>query len=152
MVKRILILACSLLLVSTAAFAADEAPLKIVKAQKVARSATGTGLQGTISVGTLPAPLAQLSCKDLAVHVGILHSTSAALTSFASSQATGTIASGQCAYSLPAMPAGGPFDVVIVPASAPATCKLGASNSFGKVTLTRGAMSTLDVQLTPVCE
>jgi hypothetical protein len=94
-----------------------------------------------------------LTCNDLSVHVGILHAGAPALTSFASSRATGTISSGQCSFHLNSrLPAGGPFDVVIIQKQAQGVCKLSESRSFGQVTLTRGVVSELNVQLTPVCE
>ena len=140
------------LLVAGAVFGAD-AQVKIVKPHKAARAAKGTGVQGTITVGALPAQLQGLTCNDLSVHVGTLHSGGTAMTSLASSRAAGTISSGQCSFHVNnRLPAGGPFDVVIVREQAPDTCKLSDSPSFGQVTLTRGVVSELNVQLTPVCE
>lgn len=147
---RILIVTGLMLLVATAAFAADEAPFKIVKNNAV-RAAKGTGLQGTISVAALPAELQQLTCKDLAVHVGVLHASSAALTSFASSAATGDISTGQCSFNVPGLPAGGPFDVIVVAESVKNGCKLGDGVSVGKMTFTRGQMGVLEVKLIPSC-
>lgn len=141
------------LLVAGAVFGADDSSLKIVKPHRPARAAKGTGVQGTITVGALPTQLQQLTCNDLSVHVGILHVGERALTSIASSRATGTISSGQCSFHVNGrLPAGGPFDVVIVRDQAQGACKLSDSPSFGKVTLTRGVVSELNVQLTPVCE
>ena len=150
--KHTLTIAAMLMLVTGAVFAED-AQVKIVKPQKAPRAAKGTGVQGTITVGTLPTQFQQLTCNDLSVHVGILHAGAPALTSLASSPATGTISSGQCSFHVNGrLPAGGPFDVVIVAEKAPGACKLSGSRSFGQVTLTRGVMSVLDVQLTPVCD
>ena len=151
--KLRLTLSLAVLLVAGAAFGADDAQLKIVKPQKAPRAAKGTGVQGTITVGVLPTQLQQLKCSDLTVHVGMLHSGGTALTSLSSSQATGTISSGQCSFHVnSSLPAGGPFDVVIVREQAQGACKLSDGISFGQVTLTRGAVSELNVQLTPVCE
>jgi hypothetical protein len=151
MFKRTLVLTTIVLLVAGVA-AADDTQIKIIKAQKTGRAAAGTGLQGTIAVGQLPAQLQQLTCKDLSVHVGILHAGAAALTSFASAQATGDIASGQCAYTVSGLPAGGPFEVVVVGGAAQGACRLSGSPSFGQVTFTRGTMAAFDVQLAPVCD
>ena len=141
------------LLVAGAVFGADDASIKIVKPQRAPRAAKGTGVQGTITVGALPTQLQQLTCNDLSVHVGILHAGAPALTSLASSRATGSISSGQCSFHLNSrLPAGGPFDVVIIRKQAQGVCKLSESRSFGQVTLTRGVVSELNVQLTPVCE
>jgi len=141
------------LLVAGAVFGADDAPVKIVKPFRPPRAAKGTGVQGTITVGALPTQLQQLTCNDLSVHVGILHAGARALTSLASSRATGTISSEQCSFHVNGrLPAGGPFDVVIVREQAQDACELSDSRSFGKVTLTRGVVSELNVQLTPVCE
>ena len=140
-------------LVAGTVFGADDAQVKIVKPYKAPRAAKGTGLQGTITVGALPTQLQQLTCNDLSVHVGILHVGAATLTSFASSPATGTISSGQCSFHVNSrLPAGGPFDVVIVQEPSQGVCRLSDSRSFGQVTLTRGVVSELNVQLTPVCE
>lgn len=141
------------LLVAGAVFGADDAPIKIVKMQKAPRAAKGTGVQGTITVGALPTQLQELTCNDLSVHVGILHAGAQTLSSLASSRATGTISSGQCSFHVNSrLPAGGPFDVVIVREQAQGTCKLSDNRSFGQVTLTRGVVSELNMQLTPVCE
>ena len=141
----------AMLLVAGAALA-DDAQVRIVKPLKAPRAAKGTGVQGTITVGTLPAELQQLTCNDLTVHVGILHSGAEAVTSLASSRATGTISSGQCSFHVNGrLPAGGPFDVVIVREEAKDGCKLSGSPSFGQVTLTRGETGVLNVQLAPVC-
>jgi len=141
------------LLVAGAVFGAEDASVKIVKPHKAPRAAKGTGVQGTISFGALPTQLQNLTCNDLSVHVGILHSGAPALTSLASSRATGTISSGQCSFHVNGrLPAGGPFDVVIVREQAQSACRLSDSRSFGRVTLTRGVVSELNVQLTPVCE
>ena len=151
--KLRLSLTMAVFLVAGAAFGADDAQVKIVKPHKAPRAAKGTGLQGTITVGALPTQLQQLTCNDLSVHVGILHVGGAALTSFASSRATGTISSGQCSFHVNIrLPAGGPFDVVIVREPSQGVCRLSDSRSFGQVTLTRGVVSELNVQLTPVCE
>lgn len=150
--KSTLALAAMLMLVAGAVFAED-AQLKIVKPQKAARAAKGTGVQGTITVGTLPVELQQLTCNDLTVHVGILHSGAATLTTLASNRATGTISSGQCSFHVNSrLPAGGPFDVVIVREEAKDGCKLSGSPSFGQVTLTRGETGVLNLQLAPVCQ
>lgn len=149
--KRSLTLA-AMLLVAGAVFAQD-ADVKIVKPQKAPRAAKGTGVQGTIAISTLPAQLQQLTCNDLSVHVGILHAGAAAITSLASSRATGSISSGQCSFHVNSrLPAGGPFDVVVVREGAPNACKLSDSRSFGPVTLVRGQTAVLDLQLAPVCE
>jgi hypothetical protein len=150
--KGTLTLAAMLLLVAGSALA-DDAQIRIVKPQKAPRAAKGTGVQGTITVGALPAGLGQLTCNDLTVHVGILHAGSVALTSLASNRATGTISSGQCSFHVNSrLPAGGPFDVVIVREHAQDACRLSNSASLGRVTLTRGQTSELDVQLAPVCQ
>jgi len=141
------------LLVAGAVFGANDAPVKIVKPLRPPRAAKGTGVQGTISVGALPTQLQQLTCNDLVVHVGTLHSGGQAVTSISSSRATGSISSGQCSYHVNSrLPAGGPFDVVIVQEPARDKCKLSDNHSFGRVTLTRGATSELNAQLTPVCK
>ena len=151
--KLRLSLTMAVFLVAGAVFGADDAQVKIVKPHKAPRAAKGTGLQGTITVGALPTQLQQLTCNDLSVHVGILHAGAQALTSLASSRATGTISSGQCSFHVNSrLPAGGPFDVVIVREQAQGACRLSDSRSFGQVTLTRGVVSELNVQLTPVCE
>jgi hypothetical protein len=151
--KLRLSLTMAVFLVAGAVFGADDAQFKIVQPRKAPRAAKGTGVQGTITVGTLPTQLQQLTCNDLSVHVGILHFGGQALTSLASSRATGTISSGQCSFHVNSrLPAGGPFDVVIVRDQAQDACKLSDSRSFGQVTLTRGVVSELNVQLTPVCE
>jgi len=140
-------------LVAGTVFGADGAKFKIVTPFKPPRAAKGTGVQGTISVGALPTQLQQLTCNDLSVHVGIVHSGGLAVTSLSSGRATGSISSGQCSFHINSrLPAGGPFDVVIVQEQARDTCKLSDNHAFGKVTLTRGAMSELNVQLTPVCQ
>jgi len=140
-------------LVAGTVFGADGAKFKIVTPFKPPRAAKGTGVQGTISVGALPTQLQQLTCNDLVVHVGTLHSGGQAVTSFSSTRATGSISSGQCSFHVNSrLPAGGPFDVVIVQEPAQDKCKLSDNPSFGKVTLTRGATSELNAQLTPVCE
>lgn len=150
--KVTLNLAAMLILVAGAAIA-DDAQVRILTPQKAPRPAKGTGVQGTITAGTLPAGLQQLTCNDLTVHVGILHAGTATLTTYASSRATGTISSGQCSFHVNSrLPAGGPFDVVIVREQAKDACRLSASPSLGRVTLTRGETSTLDVQLAPVCQ
>jgi hypothetical protein len=151
--KLRLSLTLAVFLVAGATFGANDTQVKIVKPLRAPHAAKGTGVQGTITVGALPAQLQQLTCGDLTVHVGILHSGAPALTSFASSRATGTISSGQCSFHVNgSLPAGGPFDVVIVREQAQGACRLSDSRSFGQVTLTRGAVSELNVQLTPVCE
>lgn len=145
MFKRTLILAGSLLF-AFSAFAADDPQLKIVKPQgRFLRPAAGTGLQGTLSLTGSTA----LSCGDLTVHVGILHANSPTLTSFASAPATET--SGRCSYSITPLPAGGPFNVVVVP-DATKGCRLPEQGAFGPVTLTRGSVAALDIELAPVCE
>ena len=150
--KRFLIIAAMLTIVAGGVFAQD-APVKIVKPQKAPRAAKGTGVQGTITIGALPAQLQQLTCNDLSVHVGILHGGAMAITSLSSSRATGTIASGQCSFHVNGrLPAGGPFDVVVVREGAQNACKLSESRSFGPVTLVRGQSALLDLQLAPVCE
>src|SRR6185436_14257893 len=121
------------LLVAGAVFGAEDASVKIVKPHKAPRAAKGTGVQGPISFGALPTQLQNLTCNDLSVHVGILHSGAPALTSLASSRATGTISSGQCSFHVNSqLPAGGPFDVVIVQEQAQGACKLSDNPSFGK--------------------
>jgi hypothetical protein len=146
-------LSMAVFLVAGTVLSADDAQVKIVKPLRAPHAAKGTGVQGTITVGALPTQLQQLTCSDLSVHVGILHSGAPALTSLASSRATGTISSGQCSFHVNGtLPAGGPFDVVIVREQAQGACKLSDSRSFGQVTLTRGVVSELNVQLTPVCE
>jgi len=146
-------LAMAVFLVAGTVFGADDAQVKIVKPYKAPHAAKGTGVQGTITVGALPAQLQQLTCNDLSVHVGFMHAGALALTSLASSRATGTISSGQCSFHVNGrLPAGGPFDVVIVREQAQGSCRLSDSRSLGQVTLTRGVVSELNVQLTPVCE
>jgi hypothetical protein len=150
--KRTLATAAMLMFVAGAALA-DDGQIRIVKPQKAARAAKGTGVQGTIAIGALPAQLQQLTCNDLEVHVGILHAGATALTTLASSRATGAISSGQCSFHVNSrLPAGGPFDVVIVREGAKDACKLSGSPSLGQVTLARGQTGELNVQLTPVCQ
>ncbi len=151
--KLRLSLTMAVVLFAGAAFGAEDAQVKILKPHKATRAAKGTGVRGMITIGALPAQLQQLTCNDLSVHVGIMHTGAPALTSLASSRATGTISSGQCSFHVNGrLPAGGPFDVVIVREQAQAACKLSDTLSFGPVTLTRGAVAELNVQLTPVCE
>jgi hypothetical protein len=150
--KLRLSLTMAIFLVAVSVLGADAASFKIEKPFKAPRVAKGTGVQGTITIGALPAQLQQLSCTDISVHVGILHAGGQAMTSMASSRATGTLSSGQCSYHVNSrLPAGGPFDVVIVADPASAACTLGDTTSFGKVTLTRGSTSELNLQLTPAC-
>lgn len=146
-------LTMAVVLVAGTMFGAEHAQIKIVKPHKAPRAAKGTGVQGTITVGALPAQLQQLTCNDLSIHVGFLHAGAPALTSLASSRATGSISSGQCSFQVNGnLPAGGPFDVVIVREQAQGTCKLFDKPSPGKVTLTRGVVTDLNLQLTPSCE
>ncbi len=124
----------------------------------------GTGMKGTITVGTLPTELKTMTCGDIKVYIGKFVTTppppgsdlNLSIPTFqeiVSAAATGGIPA--CSYSIMGVPAGEPLDILVSANQQKFNCtrtSLIMNPAYPKVTFTKGQVTTMNFNVTPSCE